>query len=265
MMKHQPGQSGRISISGLSSRGWTKGTIREFLGEADWIADNPHYKIAEPMRLYDLERVERAEEDPWFQRRRKGGKNSRSPIPAEDINATGTFRNIPPAPLNTQRTAFEQREAVAQAQHALGVTTEQIAGQLGVSTPTVRRYLRTPEQRERSAAREQSRIEAAERARQKETQRQQHEKEERALRHQVRLSARALHDAGMTADEIGNILGIEPNQAGKFIRESGVKESAVRWTVIPQEELDRIRKKADRKRERKTARQLRMQNGSRRK
>ena len=120
-MNFKPGESGRISISGLKSRGWTDKTVREFLGMADWTTDNPHYKNAAPMLLYDTHRVEQAEQDSWFQRRKRGGKNSRRPIPAEDVNSTGAFRSIPPVPLNTQQTAFEQREAVAQVQDVLGV------------------------------------------------------------------------------------------------------------------------------------------------
>ena len=152
-MNFKPGESGRISISGLKSRGWTDKTVQEFLGMADWTTDNPHYKNAAPMLLYDIHRVEQAEQDPWFQRRKLGGKNSRRPIPAEDVNSMGAFRSIPPVPLDTQRTAFEQREAVAQVQNALGVPSKQIAQELGVSEATVRRYLRTPEQRAQSATR----------------------------------------------------------------------------------------------------------------
>ena len=152
-MNFKPGESGRISISGLKSRGWTDKTVREFLGMADWTTDNPHYKNAAPMLLYDTHRVEQAEQDPWFQKRKRGGKNNRRPIPTEDVNRKGAFRSIPPVPLDTQRTAFEQREAVAQVQNALGLPRKQIAQELGVSEATVRRYLRTPEQRAQSAAR----------------------------------------------------------------------------------------------------------------
>ena len=200
-MDFKPGESGRISISGLKSRGWTDKTVREFLGMADWTTDNPHYKSAAPMLLYDTHRVEQAEQDPWFQRRKRGGKNSRRPIPAEDVNSTGAFRSIPPVPLDTQRTAFEQREAVAQVQNALGVSRKQIAQELGVSEATVRRYLRTPEQRAESAARARRQLHAAETARQTAAQREALERVERAQRHQVRLSIRTLYDTGLTADE----------------------------------------------------------------
>ena len=200
-MNFKPGESGRISISGLKSRGWTDKTVHEFLGMADWTTDNPHYKNAAPMLLYDTHRVEQAEQDPWFQRRKLGGKNSRRPIPAEDVNSMGAFRSMPPVPLDTQQTAFEQREAVAQVQNALGVPREQIAQELGVSEATVRRYLRTPEQRAQSATRAQRQLHAAETARQTAAQRQELERAERAQRHQVRLSARSLYDTGLTADE----------------------------------------------------------------
>ena len=258
-MNFKPGESGRISISGLKSRGWTDKTVREFLGMADWTTNNPHYKNAAPMLLYDTHRVEQAEQDPWFQRRKLGGKNSRSPIPSEDVNSTGAFRSIPPVPLDTQQTAFEQREAVAQVQNALGVPSKQIAQELGVSEATVRRYLRTPEQRAQSAAKAQRQLHAAETARQTAAQRQELERAERAQRHQVRLSVRALYDTGLTADEAADILGIEPFQAGKFIMESGVRQRAVRWKNIPQEEMERRQRAADNKRKKKQRRENRQQ------
>ena len=258
-MNFKPRESGRISISGLKSRGWTDKTVREFLGMADWTTDNPHYKNAAPMLLYDTHRVEQAEQDPWFQRRKLGGKNSRRPIPAEDVNSTGAFRSIPPVPLDTQRTAFEQREAVAQVQNTLGVSRKQIAQELGVSEATVRRYLRTPEQRAESAARARRQLHAAETARQAAAQRHELERVERAQRHQVRLSVRALYDTGLTADESAHILGIEPFQAGKFIVESGVRQRAVRWKNIPPEEMERRQRAADHKRKRKQRRDNRQQ------
>ena len=258
-MNFKPGESGRISISGLKSRGWTDKTVREFLGMADWTTDNPHYKNAAPMLLYDTHRVEQAEQDPWYQRRKRGGKNSRCPIPAEDVNSTGAFRSIPPVPLDTQRTAFEQREAVAQVQNALGVPRKQIAQELGVSEATVRRYLRTPEQRAQSAAKARRQLHAAETARQTAAQRHELERVERAQRHQVRLSVRALYDTGLTADESAGILGITPFQAGKFIMESGVRQRAIRWKNIPQEEMERRQRAADHKRKRKQRRDNRQQ------
>ena len=204
-------------------------------------------------------RVEQAEQDPWLQRRKRGGKNSRRPIPSEDVNSTGAFRSIPPVPLDTQRTAFEQREAVAQVQDALGVPSKQIAQELGVSEATVQRYLRTPEQRAESAAKAQRQLHAAETARQAAAQRHELERAERVQRHQVRLSARPLYDTGLTADEAAEVLGITPFQAGKFTMESGVRQRALRWKNIPPEEMERRQRAADHKRKRKQRRDNRQQ------
>ena len=104
------------------------------------------------MLLYDTERVQKAEQDPWFERRNQGGKNSQAKIPQDHLNKIGALRTITPAPLDTQENAYEQREAVAQVQHMLGVPTQQIAKDLGVTEATVRRYLRSPEQRARETA-----------------------------------------------------------------------------------------------------------------
>ena len=46
-----------VSLAGLKARGWTDWSIDEFLGEPDDLAVNPHYKCAEPMRLFAVERV----------------------------------------------------------------------------------------------------------------------------------------------------------------------------------------------------------------
>lgn len=45
----------------LKERGWTDAMIKKFLGEPDATRDNPHYKCAAPMKLYDTKRVERVE------------------------------------------------------------------------------------------------------------------------------------------------------------------------------------------------------------
>ena len=128
-----------------------------------------------------------------------------------------------------------------------------------MSEATVRRYLRTPEQRAESATRAQRQLHAAETARQTAAQRQALERVERAQRHQVRLSARTLYDTGLTADEAGEILGITPFQAGKFIMESGVRQRAVRWKNVPQEEMERRQRAADHKSKRKQRRDNRQQ------
>ena len=45
----------------LKERGWTDTMIKKFLGEPDATRDNPHYKCAAPMKLYETKRVERVE------------------------------------------------------------------------------------------------------------------------------------------------------------------------------------------------------------
>lgn len=46
-----------ITVSRLKSNGWTDNTINNLLGEPDKFADNPYYRCAAPMRLYERERV----------------------------------------------------------------------------------------------------------------------------------------------------------------------------------------------------------------
>ena len=56
----------RITASTLKERGWTEAAVKRFLGEPDALADNPYYRSAAPMRLYDLARVETTEQSaPW--------------------------------------------------------------------------------------------------------------------------------------------------------------------------------------------------------
>jgi len=52
----------RITLSTLRERGWTPKLIERVLGAPDLEGENPHYTRAAPMKLYDLARVERAEE-----------------------------------------------------------------------------------------------------------------------------------------------------------------------------------------------------------
>ena len=40
--------------------------IRDLLGKPDALRDNPHYKSADPMRLWQLQRVEAVEATPEF-------------------------------------------------------------------------------------------------------------------------------------------------------------------------------------------------------
>jgi len=51
-----------ISKSGLiKERGWTQTIITSLAGNPDKLVDNPHYKKAAPMCLYDLDRIEKIE------------------------------------------------------------------------------------------------------------------------------------------------------------------------------------------------------------
>ena len=58
------------SAAGLKARGWTEAMIREYLGKADALAKNPHYRSASPMRLYYQERVQEAEKSDGFTSRK---------------------------------------------------------------------------------------------------------------------------------------------------------------------------------------------------
>jgi hypothetical protein len=60
-----------IGAPGLRERGWTEAMIRDLLGDPDLRVGNPHYKTAEPMRLWRLQRVEAAEASPEFALRRE--------------------------------------------------------------------------------------------------------------------------------------------------------------------------------------------------
>ena len=55
-----------ITPTGLKARGWTDGMIKKFLGEPDATRDNPHFKCAAPMKLYELKRVEKVEKRKTF-------------------------------------------------------------------------------------------------------------------------------------------------------------------------------------------------------
>jgi hypothetical protein len=70
-----------IGLAGLRARGWTPKLIERFLDPPERTAPNPHYRSAAPMRLWSLETVLKAEQDPAFQealaqaqRRRKGAR-----------------------------------------------------------------------------------------------------------------------------------------------------------------------------------------------
>ena len=64
-----PGRSrDHCTQSTLKARGWTAKLISDLLGEPDKTAPNPHYNKGALMRLYDWERVERAENEEEFGR-----------------------------------------------------------------------------------------------------------------------------------------------------------------------------------------------------
>lgn len=46
-----------ISVFAIKQRGWSDSMVKKFLGEADKLIPNPHYKCAAPMRLYNEQRV----------------------------------------------------------------------------------------------------------------------------------------------------------------------------------------------------------------
>src|SRR5690606_17188425 len=47
-----------VSIAGLKGKYGLTGKIITMLGECDLETDNPHYKSANPMKLYSIDRVE---------------------------------------------------------------------------------------------------------------------------------------------------------------------------------------------------------------
>ena len=59
-----------INKSLLKQRGWTESMIKTFLGEPDTEKDNPIYKSAAPMKLYDMKRVLVTESNDRFKERR---------------------------------------------------------------------------------------------------------------------------------------------------------------------------------------------------
>lgn len=77
-----------IGAPGLRERGWTEAMIRDLLGDPDLYADNPHYKSAEPMRLWRLQRAEEAEAAPGF----AGQKDRAAARCAAAAKAAGTRR-----------------------------------------------------------------------------------------------------------------------------------------------------------------------------
>lgn len=56
----------RITKTDLKSRGWTEKMISHFLPNPDMIADNPYYRCAPDVKLYDLIKVETIESSREF-------------------------------------------------------------------------------------------------------------------------------------------------------------------------------------------------------
>jgi len=54
-------EPGYLTLNRLKERGWTPSMITKLLGNPDRTRKNPHYKKAAPMKLYSLQRIERAE------------------------------------------------------------------------------------------------------------------------------------------------------------------------------------------------------------
>jgi len=50
-----------LPTSALKERGWTDSLIKKFLGEPDEKRENPHYRSAAPMRMYNPDRVQSVE------------------------------------------------------------------------------------------------------------------------------------------------------------------------------------------------------------
>jgi hypothetical protein len=68
-------KAGLITQSTLKQRGWTPKAVEMFLGDPDKTVPNPHYKKAAPMRLWELTRVEAAEQSqPFIEWRSKTSK-----------------------------------------------------------------------------------------------------------------------------------------------------------------------------------------------
>jgi hypothetical protein len=70
-----PGET--LSKAKLKERGWTEAGIKRFLGEPDGTKPNPKYKNGAPMSLYQVARVEAAEQTPeylaWKAKKRRDG------------------------------------------------------------------------------------------------------------------------------------------------------------------------------------------------
>jgi len=89
-MTHAHVAEKHITQSDLCRRGWTKPLIAKHLGAPDVEKPNPYYRNAgAPMKLYLLNRVERAEQSPEFR---------------ADVNAAAARRDGAAAAVETKRT-----------------------------------------------------------------------------------------------------------------------------------------------------------------
>ena len=123
--KRKPGDSGVISLAGLKSMGWTPKRIEEILGQPDYLAANPHYTSrGAPMRLYRMDRVEKAE----------------GPEPLADIDSC--YRAYDPIYIGRTSPKDFMRKEDAEALYAGGKSPDEVAETLGVSVRTAKRYWR---------------------------------------------------------------------------------------------------------------------------
>lgn len=60
--RHWDGRIGYYTQAELRARGWRLSTIRDTLGEPDWLGGNPFYKSAAPTKLWSIKRVLTEEE-----------------------------------------------------------------------------------------------------------------------------------------------------------------------------------------------------------
>lgn len=88
-------ESQMLTQTNLLDRGWTKKTIEVLLGEPDQTKPNPHYSKGSPMKLWESERVEKAETDEVFQQAaaKKAERSDRGKAVAETKKKT-TLKNV---------------------------------------------------------------------------------------------------------------------------------------------------------------------------
>ncbi|WP_306322282.1 MULTISPECIES: hypothetical protein [unclassified Streptomyces] len=90
-----------LSLTALRARGWTKGMVRDLLGEPDRLGGNPVFRSAPPARLYALERVELAERSGEFaQAVRKARTRVAAARAAAERNRRETIARIAAEPID---------------------------------------------------------------------------------------------------------------------------------------------------------------------